>query len=182
MGYTTHKNIYIYIYTYIYIHTHICNRSRKRLNTQRANTILMTRDPHHLSSSWPSWKLFTSSRPLVTAKNAPKQTRRCISLQHQGVPAPTSLKNPPTTQQSHILPTLEAGWQPSYSAAAPECCRSIRLSVRVTVVMPSCCSLPSLSSKNLETFFAAVSIALCDLYTGKSNEHLLLLSVHSVKG
>jgi len=149
MGHTTYKNIYIYIYTYIYIHTHICNRSRKWLNTQRANTILMTRDPHHLTSSWPSWKLFTSSRPLVAAKNAPKQTRRCISLQHQGVPAPTSLKNPPTTQQSHILPTLETGWQPLLGRG-PECCRSIRLSVRVTVVMPSCCSLPSLSSKILK--------------------------------
>ena len=114
------------------------------------NYVFMTSDSHHVTSSWPPWKLLTSSRPLVAAKNAPKRTRRCISLQHQGVPAPTSLKNPPTTQQSYIFPTLEAGWQPSCSAAAPECCRSIRLSVRITAVMPSCCSLPSLSSKILK--------------------------------
>ena len=92
MGHTTYKNIYIYIYTYIYIHTHICNRSRKWLNTQRAETFLKTRDPHHLTSSWPSWKLFTSSRPLVAAKNAPKQTRRCVSLQQSRRSSPHIFK------------------------------------------------------------------------------------------
>ena len=70
------------------------------------NHVLMTSDSHHVTSSWPPWKLLTSSRPLVAAKNAPKRTRQCISLQHQGVPAPTSLKK--STHHKAILHPSDA--------------------------------------------------------------------------
>ena len=79
------KYMYIHIYIYIYIHIYVTEVENGQTPSEQKN-VLMTSHSCHVKSSSPPWKLLTSSRPVVAAKNAPKRTRRCTSLPHQGVP------------------------------------------------------------------------------------------------
>jgi len=94
----TYKNIhtYIYIYIYIYIHIYVTEVENGQTPSEQKASWWWSHTCYVKSSS-PPWKLFTSSRPLVAAKKkAPKRTRRCTSLPHQGVPAPHTFKvHPP---------------------------------------------------------------------------------------